>query len=62
MKLILAIVRDSDSDNVTQVLTSASFRVTRVASMLSSIIVAVAVIWLVPDRRIERVFAAREES
>ena len=32
MKLILAIVRDSDSDNVTQVLTSASFRVTRVAS------------------------------
>ena len=32
MKLILAIVRDSDSDNVTQGLTSADFRVTRVAS------------------------------
>ncbi|HVM72478.1 MAG TPA: cyclic-di-AMP receptor [Anaerolineales bacterium] len=32
MKLILAIVRDSDSDSVTQGLTSASFRVTRVAS------------------------------
>ena len=32
MKLILAIVRDSDSDSVTQGLTSANFRVTRVAS------------------------------
>jgi uncharacterized protein YaaQ len=32
MKLIFAIVRDSDSDSVTQVLTSADFRVTRVAS------------------------------
>jgi uncharacterized protein YaaQ len=32
MKLILAIVRDSDSDSVTQALTSADFRVTRVAS------------------------------
>ena len=32
MKLILAIVRDSDSDDVTQGLTSADFRVTRVAS------------------------------
>jgi uncharacterized protein YaaQ len=32
MKLILAIVRDSDADSVTQGLTSASFRVTRVAS------------------------------
>ncbi|MGB8215054.1 MAG: cyclic-di-AMP receptor [Anaerolineales bacterium] len=32
MKLIFAIVRDSDSDSVTQGLTSASFRVTRVAS------------------------------
>ena len=32
MKLILAIVRDSDSDSVTQGLTSADFRVTRVAS------------------------------
>ena len=32
MKLILAIVRDSDSDPVTQGLTSANFRVTRVAS------------------------------
>jgi uncharacterized protein YaaQ len=32
MKLILAIVRDSDSDTVTQGLTSADFRVTRVAS------------------------------
>ena len=32
MKLILAIVRDSDSDSVTQALTSATFRVTRVAS------------------------------
>ena len=32
MKLIFAIVRDSDSDSVTQALTSASFRVTRVAS------------------------------
>ncbi len=32
MKLILAIVRDSDSDSVTQGLTSAGFRVTRVAS------------------------------
>lgn len=32
MKLILAIVRDSDSDSVSQGLTSANFRVTRVAS------------------------------
>jgi uncharacterized protein YaaQ len=32
MKLIFAIVHDSDSDSVTQGLTSASFRVTRVAS------------------------------
>jgi uncharacterized protein YaaQ len=32
MKLILAIVRDHDSDSVTQGLTSADFRVTRVAS------------------------------
>jgi uncharacterized protein YaaQ len=32
MKLILAIVHDADSDPVTQALTSASFRVTRVAS------------------------------
>jgi uncharacterized protein YaaQ len=32
MKLILAIVRDSDADSVTQGLTSADFRVTRVAS------------------------------
>jgi uncharacterized protein YaaQ len=32
MKLILAIVRDSDSEAVTQALTSADFRVTRVAS------------------------------
>jgi uncharacterized protein YaaQ len=32
MKLILAVVRDSDSDSVTQGLTSADFRVTRVAS------------------------------
>jgi uncharacterized protein YaaQ len=32
MKLILAIVRDSDSDSVTSGLTSADFRVTRVAS------------------------------
>ena len=32
MKLIIAIVHDSDADPVTQCLTSASFRVTRVAS------------------------------
>ncbi len=32
MKLILAIVRDADSDSVTKALTSANFRVTRVAS------------------------------
>jgi uncharacterized protein YaaQ len=32
MKLILAVVRDSDSDSVTEGLTSADFRVTRVAS------------------------------
>ena len=32
MKLIIAIVRDSDSDILTQALTSADFRVTRVAS------------------------------
>jgi uncharacterized protein YaaQ len=32
MKLILAIVHDSDSDSVTQGLTTADFRVTRVAS------------------------------
>ena len=32
MKLIIAIVRDSDADTVTQGLTSADFRVTRVAS------------------------------
>jgi uncharacterized protein YaaQ len=32
MKLILAIVHDSDADPVTQGLTSAKFRVTRVAS------------------------------
>lgn len=32
MKLIFAIVRDSDADSVTEGLTSADFRVTRVAS------------------------------
>jgi len=32
MKLILAIVRDSDSDLVSQALTSANFRITRIAS------------------------------
>ena len=32
MKLIIAIVRDSDSEPVTQALTSAGFRVTRIAS------------------------------
>jgi uncharacterized protein YaaQ len=32
MKLILAIVHDKDADSVTQGLTSANFRVTRVAS------------------------------
>jgi uncharacterized protein YaaQ len=32
MKLILAIVRDSDSDSVTRGLTSGKYRVTRVAS------------------------------
>jgi uncharacterized protein YaaQ len=32
MKLILALVRDSDSDLVSQALTSASFRITRIAS------------------------------
>lgn len=32
MKLILAIVRDSDSELVTQALTSSDFRVTRIAS------------------------------
>ena len=32
MKLVLAIVRDSDADSVTQGLTSVDFRVTRVAS------------------------------
>ncbi len=32
MKLILAIVRDPDADPVTQALTTADFRVTRVAS------------------------------
>jgi uncharacterized protein YaaQ len=32
MKLIFAILKDDDVDNVVQALTSASFRVTRVAS------------------------------
>lgn len=32
MKLIIAILRDSDADNVTQALTHEQFRVTRVAS------------------------------
>ena len=32
MKLIIAIVRDSDSESVTRGLTSADFRVTRIAS------------------------------
>jgi len=32
MKLIIAIIRDSDSDTITQALTSANFRVTRIAS------------------------------
>lgn len=32
MKLILAIVHDADSDSITQCITSANFRVTRVAS------------------------------
>ncbi len=32
MKLIIAIIRDPDSDPVTQALTSAKFRVTRIAS------------------------------
>jgi uncharacterized protein YaaQ len=32
MKLIIAIIRDVDSDATTQALTNASFRVTRIAS------------------------------
>ncbi len=32
MKLIIAILRDADSDAVTQALTAAEFRVTRIAS------------------------------
>lgn len=32
MKLIIAIVRDTDSESITQALTSANLRVTRVAS------------------------------
>jgi len=32
MKLIIAIIHDTDSDTLTQALTSANFRVTRVAS------------------------------
>jgi uncharacterized protein YaaQ len=32
MKLIIAILRDADSDSVTQALTAAKFRVTRIAS------------------------------
>ena len=32
MKMIIAILRDSDSDSVTQALTAADFRVTRIAS------------------------------
>lgn len=32
MKMILAILRDVDSDHVTQVLTAGKFRVTRIAS------------------------------
>ncbi|MFH2104469.1 MAG: cyclic-di-AMP receptor [Chloroflexota bacterium] len=32
MKLIIAIVHDYDADNVTRALTSAEFRVTRIAS------------------------------
>lgn len=32
MKMIILILKDSDADNVTQALTSADYRVTRVAS------------------------------
>jgi uncharacterized protein YaaQ len=32
MKMIIAIIRDADSDPVTQALTSGKFRVTRIAS------------------------------
>jgi len=32
MKMIIAIVKDADSDSVTQALTTAQFRVTRIAS------------------------------
>jgi len=32
MKMIILIIKDSDSDHVTQALTSADYRVTRVAS------------------------------
>lgn len=32
MKMIIVIVKDSDADNVTQALTTAEFRVTRIAS------------------------------
>ena len=32
MKMIIAIIRDADSDLVTQALTAGSFRVTRIAS------------------------------
>lgn len=32
MKMIVAIIRDTDADQVTQALTTAEFRVTRVAS------------------------------
>jgi len=32
MKLIIAILQDSDTDNVTQALTAENFRITRIAS------------------------------
>lgn len=32
MKMIIVIIKDSDADSLTQVLTSAEFRVTRIAS------------------------------
>jgi len=54
MKMIILIVKDSDSDTITQALTSAQYRVTRVASTGGFLRSGVATLLLgVLDERLE---------
>jgi len=63
MKLIIAIVRDADSDPVTQALTSANFRITRIASTGGLLRRGVTTLLVgVEDSQVEEALKVIEES